>query len=758
MMSSKHKKQQLRPRLDRRNAIKNIDYDAGESGLTSPASSDDRSVYKTRSLDLLPLAGRTSFRIEGVEGEVDQIFRYLGLGPDDFSIPVAAWEARKSLSPSSNLKTAERVDRSDLPNGFGARVGVSDGEVKDGVELKLGDIRVSIDEDTENEVKNKLISHGGWGIRGIRPPKLTPPLVITRSIPGNTSDSGEFRDIIEARIKIGNGEEKDGAELILGGDEVRVNEQSENEVRSEFMSNDGLVIGGTTLRKLAPPPVMMRSIVVDKSSTWDIFKAFGPKDDHDLKSPRDLISHTISEVEEESEVERRMQEESEDVKKERGAGLESCSDSSNGEDGSDSVCLVGENDHTVSPNGSFRSNIMSWQKGDFLGSGSFGTVYEGFTDDGFFFAVKEVSLLDQGSQGQQSIHQLEQEISLLRQFRHENIVRYLGTDKDEAKLYIFLELVTKGSLARLYQKYQLRDSQVSAYTRQILSGLNYLHCRNVVHRDIKCANILVDVSGSVKLADFGLAKATKLNDIKSCKGTPFWMAPEVVNRRNHGYGRAADIWSLGCTVLEMLTGQIPYSHLEGPTGHSDSCNGRFRKITAALSLFSVMNLNISLSEFFITMIRMQALFRIGRGELPPIPNTLSRDAQDFILKCLQVNPDDRPTAAQLLEHPFVKKLPSTFPSPVSPHYAVNFSCAECGNMCLGMNFYECFKELLRTSLFYESKLRLVSRCLDFSKVSMDSRKPSIRACVSNKVMKMPSLYNMRVCLVKQSGNKPIGYS
>ncbi|KAL2519110.1 Mitogen-activated protein kinase kinase kinase 1 [Abeliophyllum distichum] len=246
----------------------------------------------------------------------------------------------------------------------------------------------------------------------------------------------------------------------------------------------------------------------------------------------------------------------------------------------------------------------------------------------FLFAVKEVSLLDKGSQGQQSIFQLEQEISLLSQFRHDNIVRYLGTDKDDAKLYIFLELVTKGSLARLYQKYRLRDSQVSAYTRQILSGLNYLHCKDVVHRDIKCANILVDVSGSVKLADFGLAKATKLNDIKSCKGTPFWMAPEVVNQRNHGYGRAADIWSLGCTVLEMLTGQIPYSHLEG----------------------------------------MQALFRIGRGELPPIPSSLSRDAQDFILKCLQVNPDNRPTAAQLLELPFVKKPPSTFPSPVSPHY------------------------------------------------------------------------------------------
>ncbi|KAJ0773357.1 putative mitogen-activated protein kinase kinase kinase STE-STE11 family [Helianthus annuus] len=233
-------------------------------------------------------------------------------------------------------------------------------------------------------------------------------------------------------------------------------------------------------------------------------------------------------------------------------------------------------EYLVSPNGTVvRCSIKNWQKGDFLGSGSFGTVYEGFNEYGFFFAVKEVSLLDQGSQGKQSILQLEQviyellsssrvEIFLLSQFQHDNIVRYLGTDKDDGKLYIFLELVPKGSLANLYQKYRLRDSQVSTYTRQILSGLSYLHDRNVVHRDIKCANILVDVSGSVKLADFGLAKATKLNDIKSCKGTPYWMAPEVVNnKKNKGYGPAADIWSLGCTVLEMLTGRVPYSHLEG---------------------------------------------------------------------------------------------------------------------------------------------------------------------------------------------------
>ncbi|KAK4271116.1 hypothetical protein QN277_019856 [Acacia crassicarpa] len=285
--------------------------------------------------------------------------------------------------------------------------------------------------------------------------------------------------------------------------------------------------------------------------------------------------------------------------------------------------VVDESVHNVSPYGSFRCTFSSWQKGEILGKGSFGTVYEGFTSDGFFFAVKEVSLLDQGSQGKQSIFQLQQEIALLSRFEHKNIVRYLGTDKDESNLYIFLELLTKGSLANLYRKYHLVDSQVSAYTRQILSGLKYLHDCNVVHRDIKCANILVDASGSVKLADFGLAKATKFNDLRSSKGSPYWMAPEVVNLKSHGYGPAADIWSLGCTVLEMLTRRPPYSELEG----------------------------------------MQALFRIGKGEPPPIPESISKDARDFIHRCIQVNPEKRPTAAMLLEHTFVKRK---FMPPISP--------------------------------------------------------------------------------------------
>ncbi|PAN45489.1 hypothetical protein PAHAL_9G122800 [Panicum hallii] len=268
----------------------------------------------------------------------------------------------------------------------------------------------------------------------------------------------------------------------------------------------------------------------------------------------------------------------------------------------------------ISPNGKFQQKIKSWTRGCLLGSGSFGMVYEAISDEGMFFAAKEVSLLDQGSIAKDYILGLEQEIALLSQFEHENIVKYYGSDKDESKLYIFIELVTQGSLSSIYQKYKLRDSQVSVYTRQILNGLIYLHERDVVHRDIKCANILVHANGSVKLADFGLAEISKNYMLRESKGSVYWMAPEVINPKKM-YGPSADIWSLGCTVLEMLTRLKPFPNVEW----------------------------------------IEVFFMIGRGEQPPIPNYLSKEAQDFIGQCVRVDPENRPSASQLLEHPFVNR-------------------------------------------------------------------------------------------------------
>ncbi|KAJ4793799.1 protein kinase family protein [Rhynchospora pubera] len=355
------------------------------------------------------------------------------------------------------------------------------------------------------------------------------------------------------------------------------------------------------LKVSAPPPSLRLPPIERAGSSWEILDSFGPPEEED-----DLDKFTIRKEEEDAQQGLRSGEtinsHAESISKKVDETVGSRRNSR--EERGDVI--------DISPHGSLKRTISSWMKGDMLGSGSFGAVYEAIDHDGFFFAVKEI-FIDQGSNAKQSLLQLEQEVSLLSRLQHENIVQYYGTDRRDGKLYIFLELVTQGSLASLYRRYRFQDSQVSAYTRQILNGLSYLHHRNILHRDIKCANILVDAHGCVKLADFGLAKEIDLLiQAKSCKGTVYWMAPEVVKATPHG--PPADIWSLGCTVLEMLTGHLPYHEIEWT----------------------------------------QAMFKIGRGERPQIPGTLSNDARDFIDKCLQVNPRDRPSAAALLQHPFVR--------------------------------------------------------------------------------------------------------
>ncbi|KAK6277397.1 hypothetical protein POUND7_017720 [Theobroma cacao] len=573
------KRSRRKPRLERRNALKHVDYDAASFSSSLEDSSSSSSLI-TRSLDL---SDKTSFRIQGTDGEFDLICRSLGFsGPEDFSIPADAWEARKIRS-SSDLLPRSRLNRLDSPNEETAkekdRTEVIVAELSD----RVLDTELTRDDSVELKLSQCYLSD-----------RIVVDATTTTKIELNACCVG-----------------------VSGG------------------GNNG--IKGARPPVLKPPPAVMKLPVIDNAcSTWDLFRDFAPEDDSGCLVPVHSLSSSDEENEEGKEEEdgfnvgNDKQEASLMRIGETAVLSESCSFTTSNDD--DSSSSTTEPTSNISPNGRFKRNITYWEKGEPLGNGSFGSVFEGISDDGFFFAVKEVSLLDQGSQGKQSIIQLEQEIALLSQFEHENIVQYYGTDKDESKLYIFLELVTKGSLLSLYSKYHLKDSQVSAYTRQILHGLKYLHDRNVVHRDIKCANILVDASGSVKLADFGLAKATKLNDVKSCKGTAYWMAPEVVNRKGQGYGLPADIWSLGCTVLEMLTGLFPYSHLE--------C--------------------------------MQALFRIGRGEPPPVPDSLSKDAREFILQCVQVNPDARPTAAKLLQHPFVKRPLPTHSGSASPHLGRRF--------------------------------------------------------------------------------------
>ncbi|XP_073016276.1 mitogen-activated protein kinase kinase kinase YODA-like isoform X1 [Primulina eburnea] len=258
-----------------------------------------------------------------------------------------------------------------------------------------------------------------------------------------------------------------------------------------------------------------------------------------------------------------------------------------------------------------------WKKGKLLGRGTFGHVYVGFNSEtGGMCAMKEVTLFADDAKSKESAKQLGQEIMLLSRLSHPNIVQYYGSESVDDKLYIYLEYVSGGSIRKILLDYgKLGESAIRSYTQQILSGLAYLHAKNTLHRDIKGANILVDPSGRVKLADFGMAKHIAGQSCPlSFKGSPYWMAPEVI-RNSAACGLAVDIWSLGCTVLEMATSKPPWSQYEG----------------------------------------VAAMFKIGNSkELPTIPDHLSEEGKDFVRLCLQRNPLHRPTASQLLDHAFVK--------------------------------------------------------------------------------------------------------
>ncbi|KAK9059645.1 hypothetical protein SSX86_020349 [Deinandra increscens subsp. villosa] len=311
-----------------------------------------------------------------------------------------------------------------------------------------------------------------------------------------------------------------------------------------------------------------------------------------------------------------------------------------------------------------------WKKGRLLGRGSFGHVYVGFnSDSGEMCAMKEVTLFSDDAKSKESAKQLGQEVSLLSRLRHPNIVRYYGSETVDDKLYIYLEYVSGGSIYKLLQDYgQFGELAIRNYTQQILSGLAYLHAKNTIHRDIKGANILVDPNGKVKLADFGMAKhITGQTCPLSFKGSPYWMAPEIIKNSN-GSNLAVDIWSLGCTVLEMATTKPPWSQYEG----------------------------------------VAALFKIGNSkELPVIPDNLSDEGKDFVRQCLQRNPLHRPTATQLLDHPFVKNA-NAAPSERQVSYSDTPTAISNGGTGLARNRQALDSDGLATHSFRASRPGFIS--------------------------------------------------
>ncbi|KAL2085117.1 hypothetical protein ACEWY4_018437 [Coilia grayii] len=263
---------------------------------------------------------------------------------------------------------------------------------------------------------------------------------------------------------------------------------------------------------------------------------------------------------------------------------------------------------------------VNWRQGKLLGRGAFGEVYLCYdADTGRELAVKQVPFDPDCHDTSKEVNALECEIQLLKNLRHERIVQYYGClrDPEHRKLSIFVEFMPGGSIKDQLKAYgALTEKVTRRYTRQILQGVSYLHGNMIVHRDIKGANILRDSSGNVKLGDFGASKRIQTicmsgTGIKSATGTPYWMSPEVIN--GEGYGRKADVWSVACTVVEMLTQKPPWAEYEA----------------------------------------MAAIFKIATQPTNPrLPEGVSDACRDFLHQVF-VEEKWRPTAELLLSHPFV---------------------------------------------------------------------------------------------------------
>ena len=319
---------------------------------------------------------------------------------------------------------------------------------------------------------------------------------------------------------------------------------------------------------------------------------------------------------------------------------------------------------------------MRWQQGQFVGGGSFGSVYAAINlDTGNLMAVKEIRLQDP-QLIPTIVKQIGDEMGVLAVLDHPNIVSYYGIEVHRDKVYIFMEYCSGGSVAGLLEHGRIEDETViMVYALQMLEGLAYLHQANIVHRDIKPENVLLDHNGVIKYVDFGAAKIiarqgqtimapsqapdpphkTDWSNVgdgkggnpprgqtqKTMTGTPMYMSPEVIRGDSPASGKfsgAADIWSLGCVILEMATGRRPWAALD--------------------------------NEWAI-------MYNIAQGNPPQMPTSdqLSECGIDFLKRCFDRDPHKRSSAAELLQHEWIVEIRKMVVEPETPLSSTSSSSA-----------------------------------------------------------------------------------